>query len=181
MVDVKIENIIASTKLANDFNLDNLACSVEDSKYNPDEMPAVSLHYTNPKSVAFIFSNGKATFTGAKALPEIEDLVLRTIEKLEKSGFVLNQEHEIEIKSIIATSDFKTELSLANISSSPLFKNVEYHPEEFPGIIYRTNEPSAVFLIFSSGKIVSTGFKKIEDITIAMNNIQDLFSSIGAL
>lgn len=181
MVNVNIENIIASAKLAEGFNLDDLAISVENSKYNPDEIPAVALHRDDPKTAVLLFSSGKATFTGAKTLSEIETLVVKTIYELEKTGFIVNQEPEIEIHSIIASSDFNIELNLVNIVNNPLFENVEYNPGEFPGVIYRMNEPSTVFLIFATGKIVCTGFKKIEDITIAMNNIEDKLSSIGAL
>ena len=39
-------------------------------------------------------------------------------------------------------------------------KNVcDYHPETFPGLIFRMIEPKVVLLIFTSGKIVLTGAK----------------------
>jgi transcription initiation factor TFIID TATA-box-binding protein len=181
MVNVNIENIIASAKLAESFNLDDLAISIENSKYNPDEVPAVALHRSDPKTAILIFSSGKATFTGAKTLSELETLVVKIISELEKTGFIINQDPEIEINSIIASSDFNMDLNLVNIVNNPLFEDVEYNPGEFPGVIYRINELSAVFLIFSNGKIVCTGFKKIEDLTRVMSNIEDKLSSIGAL
>lgn len=36
---------------------------------------------------------------------------------------------------------------------------VQYEPEIFPGLIYRTKQPKIVLLIFMSGKIVLTGAK----------------------
>ena len=46
-----------------------------------------------------------------------------------------------------------------------------YEPEQFPGLIYRINEPKVVFLLFASGKIVCTGAKKQEDIYIAVEDL----------
>jgi len=41
---------------------------------------------------------------------------------------------------------------------------IVYEPEQFPGLIYRMEVPRAVFLIFSSGKLVCTGARKEEDV-----------------
>jgi transcription initiation factor TFIID TATA-box-binding protein len=42
-------------------------------------------------------------------------------------------------------------------------ERTEYEPEQFPGLIYRLDEPSAVCLVFSSGKCVITGCKSVDD------------------
>ena len=41
---------------------------------------------------------------------------------------------------------------------------IVYEPEQFPGLIYRMDGPRAVFLIFSSVKLVCTGARKEEDV-----------------
>ncbi len=46
-----------------------------------------------------------------------------------------------------------------------------YEPEQFPGLIYRMNDPRAVFLIFASGKLVCTGARKAEDVHQAVNKL----------
>ncbi len=43
-----------------------------------------------------------------------------------------------------------------------------YEPEQFPGLIYRMDDPKVVFLLFTSGKIVCTGATKEEDVYIAV-------------
>ena len=35
-----------------------------------------------------------------------------------------------------------------------------YEPEQFPGLIYRMEDPKVVILIFSTGKLVCTGAKQ---------------------
>ncbi len=46
-----------------------------------------------------------------------------------------------------------------------------YEPEQFPGLIYRVDNPKVVFLIFASGKIVCTGATKEEDVYTAVENL----------
>jgi transcription initiation factor TFIID TATA-box-binding protein len=43
------------------------------------------------------------------------------------------------------------------------FENIEYEPEQFPGLVYRIKQPKVVVLIFSSGKLVITGGKTPEE------------------
>jgi transcription initiation factor TFIID TATA-box-binding protein len=43
-----------------------------------------------------------------------------------------------------------------------------YEPEQFPGLIYRMDEPKVVILLFSTGKLVCTGATKEEDVYIAV-------------
>ena len=46
-----------------------------------------------------------------------------------------------------------------------------YEPEQFPGLIYRMDDPKVVILIFASGKIVCTGATKEEDVYTAVENL----------
>jgi len=40
---------------------------------------------------------------------------------------------------------------------------MEYEPEVFPGLVYRITDPKSAILIFSSGKLVITGGKTLDD------------------
>ena len=46
--------------------------------------------------------------------------------------------------------------------------NTEYNPEQFPGLIMKIKDPMASFLIFSSGKVVCTGTKSLEEVDLAL-------------
>ena len=50
-------------------------------------------------------------------------------------------------------------------------KNSTYEPELFPGLVYRMIDPKIVLLIFVSGKVVITGAKNTDSLTIAINKI----------
>jgi transcription initiation factor TFIID TATA-box-binding protein len=48
-----------------------------------------------------------------------------------------------------------------------------YEPEQFPGLIYRMDEPKVVILIFASGNIVCTGAKKEQDVYDAVHKLHE--------
>ena len=78
-------------------------------------------------------------------------------------------------------TDLKKELNLSLISKDLLLENVDYEPDQFPGLIYRMDDIGASLLLFSSGKIVCTGTKNIEDATNAIEMIKEKPSSLGVL
>jgi transcription initiation factor TFIID TATA-box-binding protein len=49
-----------------------------------------------------------------------------------------------------------------------------YEPEQFPGLIYRMDEPKVVILLFASGKLVCTGAKKEQDVFDAVAKLHVL-------
>ena len=48
-----------------------------------------------------------------------------------------------------------------------------YEPEQFPGLIYRMQDPKVVILLFASGKLVCTGAKHEEDVYIAVEKLHE--------
>ncbi len=63
----------------------------------------------------------------------------------------------IRIENIVATATLDQNLDLGAVART--VSNVEYDPEEFPGLIYRLSKPRLTALIFNSGKMVITGAK----------------------
>jgi transcription initiation factor TFIID TATA-box-binding protein len=49
-----------------------------------------------------------------------------------------------------------------------------YEPEQFPGLIYRMDEPKVVILIFASGNLVCTGAKKEQDVYDAVYKLHGI-------
>ena len=71
MADIIIENIVATTKIAKELDIERLADAIQDSKYDPEDFSGLSIHFNDPKAVVFIFSNGKITCTGVKNIDDI--------------------------------------------------------------------------------------------------------------
>jgi len=56
-----------------------------------------------------------------------------------------------------------------------------YEPEQFPGLIYRMDEPKVVILVFASGKLVCTGAKKESQVYIAVKQLQETLEARGLI
>ena len=60
-------------------------------------------------------------------------------------------------------------------------QEVDFHPEIFPGLIYKMDDLQIILIIFDSGKIVCTGAKNIDDATNSIKKMEEKLSLIGAL
>ena len=64
---------------------------------------------------------------------------------------------EVEIQNVVATSALGTSIDLLDIIK--VFRNAEYRPKKFPGLVFRLKQPKTATLIFKNGKMVCTGAK----------------------
>jgi transcription initiation factor TFIID TATA-box-binding protein len=85
----------------------------------------------------------------------------------------------IKIENIVASTSLGVRIPLEQIVEH--LEGTEYEPEQFPGLVYRMKNPKAAFLLFSSGKVVCTGVRKVEDIELAVDIIFKKLKSIAAL
>ena len=66
----------------------------------------------------------------------------------------------IDIVNVVASASVDQELDLIKITKK--FPDTEYHPELFPGLVFRLKNPKTATLIFRTGKMVCTGAKSEE-------------------
>jgi transcription initiation factor TFIID TATA-box-binding protein len=181
MIDINVENIVASAQIAEKLDIKSLAEKIPDSKYNPKEFPGLILHFDEPKTAALIFSSGKIICTGAKSLEQAKEIIIKIIDEMKKQGIDTPDEVEVITQNIVASADFKKDLQLSSIAKGLLLDSVEYEPEQFPGLIYKMDDKGAVILLFSSGKLVCTGAKKTDDVHRAIETMKEKLSSLGVL
>jgi len=58
---------------------------------------------------------------------------------------------------------------------------IEYEPEQFPGLVYRLEEPKVVVLLFGSGKLIITGGKQPDDAKKAVQKILADLKNLGLI
>ncbi|MCX6666725.1 MAG: TATA-box-binding protein [Euryarchaeota archaeon] len=179
MPEVRVENIVASTSFADKLDLDVIAQSLEDAEYEPEQFPGLVYRLKNPKTATLLFRSGKANCTGAKNVEDVRKTVNIIAEKLRKLGVDVYKDLKIVIQNIVAISDLGTELNLNEVAMGLGLENVEYEPEQFPGLVYRIKDPKVAMLLFGSGKIVCTGARRIEDVSIAVEKLSKELSSLG--
>jgi transcription initiation factor TFIID TATA-box-binding protein len=73
-----------------------------------------------------------------------------------ESGITL-KDLDINIVNVVATASLGQKLDL--IAIMKVFRNVEYRPKKFPGLVFRLKKPKTATLLFSTGKMVCTGAK----------------------
>jgi len=83
----------------------------------------------------------------------------------------------VKVENVVAFASLGKEIPLNTLVAE--VENTEYEPEQFPGLVYRTTEPRAAALIFSSGKIVCTGAKSIDMAKTAMHKVVDRIIEAG--
>lgn len=92
--------------------------------------------------------------------------------EVEEKGKVEGEEEPkptANIENIVATVSLDQTLDLRLIERNIL--TVEYNPEQFPGLVYRLDQPKVTALIFKSGKMVVTGAKSTKDLIEAVKKI----------
>ncbi len=179
MGNVTIENVVASTSLGQKFDLGLITVSLDKVEYEPEQFPGLVHHLDEPKAAALIFGSGKIVCTGAKSIEEATLAIHRTIDKIRSAGIEINTEPEIVVQNVVATANLNAELNLDAIAIA--LDNTEYEPEQFPGLVYRMEDPKVVLLLFGSGKIVCTGAKSIDDAERATENVRKTLQELGLI
>jgi len=181
MIAVKVENIVASTIFAEKLDLDVIATSLEEAEYEPEQFPGLVYRLKDPKTATLLFRSGKANCTGAKNIEDVRKTVNIIADKLKKLGVKVHKNLDIVVQNMVATADLGGELNLDEVAVAFGLENVEYEPEQFPGLVYRVKVPKVVMLLFGSGKIVCTGGRNTEDVSIAVQDLSEKLNSMGLL
>jgi len=178
---IKIENVVASTAIGTKLDLNQVVSVFEGAEYNKKRFPGVIYRTTSPKTASLLFSSGKIVCTGAKSIADVDIGLSKVFEKLRDMGTQIPDKPEIKIQNIVASANLGRVLSLNAIAIGLGLENVEYEPEQFPGLVYRMSTPKVVMLMFGTGKIVITGAKKPEDTEAAVEKIVIELEGLGML
>jgi transcription initiation factor TFIID TATA-box-binding protein len=175
----RIENIVASVTMNQSIDLDAISGNVPGVEYNPEQFPGLVYRLSKPRTAILIFSTGKMVCTGAKSEKEVHNAVKKIIKNLKDRNIVIIGTPEIQIQNIVASANLNAEVNLEKAAF--LLENVMYEPEQFPGLIYRMNEPKVVLLIFSTGKMVCTGAKHEDEVRVAVEKVYQRLKDLGVL
>ncbi len=178
---IKIENVVASTAIGTTLDLPKITTKLDGADYNKERFPGVVYRTKNPKTAALIFGSGKIVCTGAKSIDDVHNGLKKVFNELTNMGVDVMENPEITVQNIVASADLGTVLNLNAIAIGLGLENIEYEPEQFPGLVYRLAVPKVVMLLFGSGKLVVTGGKKPEDAHAAVDKIVEELDSLGLM
>lgn len=141
------------------------------TQYRPEEFPGLVFRLRKPKTATLIFSSGKMVCTGARSARQARRAVATILNELKRNRIVIVGKPDIQVQNIVASGGLGGSIDLDKTIYS--LKKTMYEPEQFPGLIYRMDEPKVVMLLFASGNFVCTGAKNEEEVHRAVTKLQE--------
>ncbi len=169
---IHIQNIVASASLNQTINLDLIVEKFPHTEYRPNVFPGLVFRIKKPKTATLIFRTGKMVCTGAKSEKAARLAVNKVARELKKHGIPITNKPVIQIQNIVASVELGGEIDLESVVYK--LRKIIYEPEQFPGAVYRMDDPKVVFLVFSAGKLVCVGAKKKQQVYDAVNKLQKI-------
>ena len=166
-----IENVVATGNLHQNIDLNSIVRVFPGVEYRPEQFPGLVYRLKKPKTTTLIFGSGKMVCTGAKSELQARKSVMKVVDELNRNGIVILGKPEVQIQNMVASAGLGGRIELEKVTYS--LKRTMYEPEQFPGLIYRMDDPKVVILIFSTGKLVCTGAKKEAEVHRSIARLQE--------
>jgi len=169
---ITIQNVVASATLNQKVDLNAVVKGYPGVEYRPEKFPGLVFRLKSPKTATLIFSSGKMICTGAKSGKESRRAIMKVVKELKKDGIIIISKPDLKVVNIVASASLGGKVDLEKTVST--LRKTIYEPEQFPGLIYRMDEPKVVILIFASGSLVCTGAKKEQDVYDAVHKLHGI-------
>ena len=168
---INIQNVVAAATLNQRVDLNAVVKSFPEVNYRPEQFPGLVFRIKRPRTATLIFNSGKMVCTGARSEKESRRAIMTVVKELKKGGIVIIKKPDLKVVNIVASATLGGRVDLEQAVTA-LGKTM-YEPEQFPGLIYRMDEPKVVMLIFASGNLVCTGAKKEQDVYDAVHKLHE--------
>ena len=179
---LEIQNVVASTGIGQEMDLQAVARDLDGVDYNPERFPGLVYHPAEHSgATALIFRSGKIVCVGATSVEGIHEAVHDTFDDLRDLGIPVEESFETVVQNIVTSGDLGEALNLNAIAIGLGLANVEYEPEQFPGLVYRLDDPDVVALLFGTGKMVIVGGTIPEDAETAVETIASRLTDLDLL
>ena len=178
---IELQNVVASTGIEQELDLQSVAMDLRGADYDPDNFPGVVYRTEDPRAATLLFRSGKLVSTGASSVEDVHAALDGVFDDLRELGIEIADEPGITVQNVVASADLGQRLNLNAIAIGLGLENIEYEPEQFPGLVYRLDEPSVVVLLFGSGKAVVTGAKTREEVERAVTEVESRLTDLGLL
>jgi len=180
---IKIENVVASATLRHGIDLQAVVKAFPEVEYRPHEFPGLVFRMKKPKTATLIFGSGKMVCTGATSEKEAKRAINAVVSRLRKAGIIIVGRQEIKVQNVVASASLNGWVDLLGLYEVEMGMRgrILYEPEQFPGLIYRMEEPKVVLLLFASGKLVCTGARREEEVYEAVHKLHKRLEEKGQI
>jgi transcription initiation factor TFIID TATA-box-binding protein len=178
---IELQNVVASTGIEQELDLASVAMDLRGADYDPENFPGIVYRTEEHRAATLLFRSGKMVATGASSVKDVNATLDGVFEDLRVLGIEIADDPEITVQNMVASADLGQRLNLNAIAIGLGLENVEYEPEQFPGLVYRVDEPSVVVLLFGSGKMVITGASVYEEVERAVEVTESRLADLSLL
>ncbi|WP_423998311.1 transcription factor [Halorubrum trapanicum] len=150
---------MGSGELGRELDLEAVIESLKDefdveSNRHGSSMVTIRLEAGGPALT--LYRTGTYQIRGTDSRDTLYKANMELLDALESIGVEL-MDSSFEQNNAVYLEDFGTTIQLEALALHLGLENVEYEPEQFPGVIYRPSDIGTVNLIFSSGKTIISG------------------------
>lgn len=175
---LKIENMVFVGRIAESLDIEYIADKLDGCVLNKKRFPGAVYHMKKPKITVLLFSSGKIVMTGITFMDDFLKGLDRLIRQVNALGVRTSAAPDVSIQNMVCSYDTGLFINLNKVIITFNYEKIEYEPEQFPGLVYRIADPKIVALIFSSGKVILTGGKNIDDVKSAIDHMMKKLESI---
>ncbi len=127
---------------------------------------------------SLIFSSGKVVLTGIRNEAALDEGLAKVFASLKEAGVNVLDVPRVAVTNIVCSYDIGRFINLNRVVATLSLEAIEYEPEQFPGLVYRIKDPKIVALLFSSGKIILTGGKNLDDVRKGLDFLEESLKDV---
>lgn len=165
--ELKIANVVATVTLSAPLDLILVHKRLPQTEL-PGKSPWLKLRLKPDNTYTAFYKSGKFLIT--TKFPEKLDSIAQRVLDLLQSVDIDVEIVRIEIHNIVLQTTIPLNLSLESIIGNLDPRKASFEPEQFPALIYK--DWGVSFLIFSTGKVIVTGLKDINNAEGIINKLK---------
>jgi transcription initiation factor TFIID TATA-box-binding protein len=174
-----VRNVVASAKVAGNLPVEDLAAMIRGAEFNR-RLHRLVIRLTTLKATALIFGSGKVVLTGLSDPGTAAPALAAVLEVLRHAGVALKGPVPVpRVVNLVASGSLGGRILLYRLAIARNFDRVEFDPEQFPGLVYRSTA-GGVALIFGTGSIVIVGARSIESAEAVAAEVWSVIDASGA-
>jgi len=173
---MKITNIVATVKVAPSLDLEKIAHSVKNTEFAASGAKWLKMRVQPENKYVAFYKSGKFLVTGVNSIEQLHGIAERVASIL-KGAHIEIDEPRIIVHNIVVSEQIEINVPLEHIIYGLDPYKSSYEPEQFPSILYK--DWGVSFLLFSSGKVIISGIKKIEEIEEIIEKFKEVIEEVS--
>lgn len=174
-MSLEIVNVVGSGDLHTELDLSAVGADLSTPyvEYDPSNYHGLYVRIKEDGPLITMYRSGKYIVTGSQSFDELEKTKKDLLLRLNELGIIREGlDTGFSIQNIVCTDKIGKTIQLDSLAICLGLELIEYEPEQFPGLIYRPSNISAVILVFASGRVVITGCEDLETVETAINQLR---------